>query len=397
MSKTNRRDFLRQAAIAGALGMGLRAQADDAVIPGFEASNPELQEGAVWTPISDRKIRVGIVGYGVCRFGAAFSFQDHPNVEIVAVSDLQPDNCAELARVCRCETTYPSLEELILDDKVEAVFIATDAPSHCQNAIDAMERGKDVAVAVPAVFGNIDDAHRLYEAVKKTGRKYMLFETSAYHDDVYAQREIYRADGFGKMIYTEGEYYHYMDVPIPSFRDWRVGLPPQWYPTHSNGYYNAVTGGHFTEVSCMGIPSIIDHLKPENNIYKNPFGTEIALFRTSEQGMARMGVSWDTPGHGGEKGRNRGEHGTMEDMGYQGRADLSTIPYKKPALPPGVVAGGHRGSHGYLTEEFVSAILQDRQPLVDIHMALNLTVSGIIAHESALRDGELMKIPVWTA
>ena len=43
--------------------------------------------------------------------------------------------------------------------------------------------------------------------------------------------------------------------------------------------------------------------------------------------------------------------------------------------------------------EFVTAILQDRPPLIDIAMALNLTVSGIVAHQSALKDGELMKIP----
>ena len=43
--------------------------------------------------------------------------------------------------------------------------------------------------------------------------------------------------------------------------------------------------------------------------------------------------------------------------------------------------------------EFVTAILQDRAPLVDIVMALNLTVSGIVAHQSALKDGELLKIP----
>jgi hypothetical protein len=46
-----------------------------------------------------------------------------------------------------------------------------------------------------------------------------------------------------------------------------------------------------------------------------------------------------------------------------------------------------------LTEEFVRAILEDRKPLVDIGMALNLTVAGIVAHHSALKDGELMKIP----
>ena len=87
-----------------------------------------------------------------------------------------------------------------------------------------------------------------------------------------------------------------MPQPIPSFRDWRIGMPPQWYPTHSNAYYVCVTGGSFTEVSCMGMPSLSKELQPENNAYKNPFGTEIALLRTSEGGMARMAVSWDSPG-----------------------------------------------------------------------------------------------------
>jgi len=44
-------------------------------------------------------------------------------------------------------------------------------------------------------------------------------------------------------------------------------------------------------------------------------------------------------------------------------------------------------------DEFVSAVLQDRKPLVDIATALNITVPGIVAHMSALKDGELMKIP----
>ncbi len=43
--------------------------------------------------------------------------------------------------------------------------------------------------------------------------------------------------------------------------------------------------------------------------------------------------------------------------------------------------------------EFVTAILPDRTPLVDIAQALNMTVAGIVAHQSALKDGELMKIP----
>ena len=70
---------------------------------------------------------MGIVGNGACKFGSAFGFQDHPNVTVAAVSDLFPDRCSELAKACRCEKTYPSLEEMVKDDTIEAVFVATDA------------------------------------------------------------------------------------------------------------------------------------------------------------------------------------------------------------------------------------------------------------------------------
>lgn len=109
--------------------------------------------------------------------------------------------------------------------------------------------------------------------------------------------------------------------------------------------------------------------------------------------MSRMLVSLDTPGYGGEVGRVRGEKGSVVGTTYQGLEDISGLELAKPPLPPGLDAGGHGGSHGYLTEEFITAILQERRPLVDISLSLNMTVCGIVAHQSALKEGELMKIP----
>src|SRR3990172_8848339 len=73
------------------------------MITGFDKV-PEIQDTPkVWVPVSDRKIRVGLVGYGYSRFSAAFGFQDHPNVEVVAVSDIIPERCAALAKATRCK------------------------------------------------------------------------------------------------------------------------------------------------------------------------------------------------------------------------------------------------------------------------------------------------------
>ena len=51
------------------------------------------------------------------------------------------------------------------------MFIATDAPSHAKHAIEVLKHGKHVASAVPAVFGSLEDAEKLFDAVKSSGLK----------------------------------------------------------------------------------------------------------------------------------------------------------------------------------------------------------------------------------
>ena len=367
-------------------------------IQGFnpESSSTTFQD-KVWQPVSDRKIRIGIAGYGVCRMGSSFGFQDHPNVEIAAVCDVSAERCAELAIACKCQRTYSSLEEMVKDHSLEAIFLGTDAPNHAQHAILCLNHGKHVACTVPAVFGSLEDADRLYETVKKTGLEYMMFETSAYHAACYAMRVAYESGALGKIIYAEGQYYHYFPTPLASYGKWRTGIPPMWYPTHSTAYYVAVTGQSFTKVSCQGFRGQIPHFQPEANCYKNPFDSEVALFQTSEGGSARMSVCWGMRGSAGETGLVHGELGRMNGTSFSPEEDRPNLPdLSKPPLPPAVDAGGHDGSHGYLTNEFVTALLENRTPLINIALSLNMTVPGIIAHQSALKDGELLTVPQYS-
>ena len=93
-----------------------------------------------------------------------------------------------------------------------------------------------------------------------------------------------------------------------------------------------------------------------------------------------------------ERGRVFGQKGWMEGTEYHG--SMENLPdIRRPALPPGMPAGGHGGSHGYLANNFIESILLDQTPLVNIYQALSMTVPGIVAHQSALKDGETMKVP----
>lgn len=386
--------------IAGIAGHGAAAEtpqdAAGKVIPGFGNAQTDPNAAKGWQPVSDRKIRVGIAGYGLCQFGGAFFYQTHPNVEVVAATDLDPQRCAALAKAVGARKTYASCEEMIKDKRIEAVFIATDAPSHARLAIMALGHGKHVVSAVPAVFGfeAEDEAERLFNAVKKSGMQYMMNETSAFHEDLYAKRMQYQAGALGKIIYSEGEYYHDGVGTLGSYNPengkidqfgWRRALPPMWYPTHATAYYVAITGGRLTEVSGLGTTSLYPEYKDGNNAHKNPFGTEVAMFKTSEGGISRMAVSWDMKNAQGEQGRVYGQ-----------KPHNNSIEGTRPALPPSIGAGGHGGSHGQLTNHFIESMLLDKKPIVDVSEALNMTLAGVIAHKSALRQGEWMKIPQYS-
>ena len=64
------------------------------------------------------------------------------------------------------------------------VFVATDAPSHARHCIEVLKHGKHVCCAVPAAFGNLEEAEELYKTVKETGLNYQMMETSSFHDDL---------------------------------------------------------------------------------------------------------------------------------------------------------------------------------------------------------------------
>ncbi len=406
MTRFSRRSFLAASAAAASGHALLHAAEDDKVIPGFDQTATDIDRTQVWQPFSDRKVRVGLVGHGVCQFGLAFDLQHHPNVELVAVSDLFPDRCADMAQKAECKKTYPSLEEMVKDDSIEAIFCATDAPAHAKHAILCMEHGKHVATAVPAFRGDIEDAERLLECCRQNrGLVYAMFETSCYHDDLYVMEKLYGAGVFGRLVYSEGEYCHPHTIGAPalgSYKDWRKNGCPMWYPTHATAYYVGITHLPLVEVSCQGTPDFDESRRIPNGI-GNIFTSEVGVFRTAEGGLSRM-IICHSQGEYLEAGRIRGEYAGFnqtfvgDETGkqrYEAAVQVG-LQLKKYALPPGVDAGGHGGSHGYLGDDFIDAILRGRKPRVDVIDALHMTVPGYYAHLSAMKDGETMKIPQYS-
>ncbi|UCD28153.1 MAG: Gfo/Idh/MocA family oxidoreductase [Planctomycetota bacterium] len=371
--------------------------------------------GRAYPASAGKVIRMGVVGGG---FGAHFHWHQHPNCKVTGVTDLRPERRDTLRKNYLCDAVYDSLEEMIKKAKdIDAVAIFSGAPDHAKHVKMCMERGWHVVSACPACM-SVQEAEMMKEVKGKTGLKYMMAESSWYRQPTIYARNMYKAGEFGELIYSEAEYYHnfanmhttpenkgtLFRMPDGK-RTWRWGLPPMHYPTHSLGFLTGVTGERITKVSCLGYGNP-DSPVLKDNRYNNPFWNEAAMMKTNKGNMCRCNVFWKVRS-GGERAQWIGSKGALYMALYQvhgnaklppdGKGGAVQIPeYWKTSemLPDSMrLASGHGGSAVFISAEFINALLEEREPEIDLYESLAMTVPGIIAHQSALKDGEQLKVP----
>lgn len=359
---------------------------------------------APWQQQSDKKIRIGVVGGG---FGLAFHWHEHPNCIVEAVSDLIPERCEMLQGRYECAKAYESLEKLILDPKIDAVAVFTPAPDHARHVKLCMEHGKHVVSACPACM-TLEEAAEMKEVKERTRLKYMTAETSYFRWETITARRLFAQGQFGELVYCEGEYYHpgiAHATDSLSIRDgqktWRYGLPPMLYPTHSTAFLIGVTRERLTKVSCVGLRETEDQAF-KDNVYGNPFSNGMAMFLTDKGHPFRCNVGWNICSHGeraqwfGDKAAMYMEsHGGQKfKMLYGDGKTMGGIPDYWPEVPKKMrYDKGHGASHPFITHEFISALIEDREPVTNLYEALAFCVPGIVAHESSFKDGEQLTIP----
>ncbi len=373
-------------------------------------------------------LRIGIVGVG--SFAQSFIplFKAHPLVERIALCDILPDRLAARAKEWQVRETYPRLEDIVRAD-LDAIIIMTQPWLHAPQAIVAMEHGKHVYSAVPMISLDsgdemLDWCDKIVDACRRTGMRYMMGETSYYRAEAMFARRQAAKGAFGEFVLAEGEYFHDIDWPCCSLRDvakarwgkdWNMNLSggiPMHYPTHSIGGFLSATGGRLTHVSCQGYVFPNDDWFRSDTVSGCLFSNETALFRMSNGASARVCEYRRIACHGmDEQFSLYGTKGSLVHAvnGPQWSDMMSTraltLDEMRDPLPKEVIEafskgtddpyGGHGGSHAYLAHEFVTSIVEDRQPAVNAWIAARFFAPGVTAHKSAMKGGELLEVPDW--
>lgn len=250
----------------------------------------------------------------------------------------------------------------------------------------------------------------------------MMMETVVYAREFLFVKELYEKGELGKVQFLKASHQQDMD----GWPDYWPGLPPMHYATHCVGPVAGLLKLEAAYVSCFGSGTIRPELA---KIHNSPFAVESAHIKFKDSDLSayvyrslfdvarqyresfevygsKKSFEWSLIEHEDHvlHTAKLPEHEIPQKVKVPDYAHLLPEPIRD-FTTKGVYdvaenthlsftqGAGHGGSHPHLAHEFVMALIEDRDPFPNAVQSANWTSVGILAHESAMKGGEIIKLP----
>lgn len=369
--------------------------------------------------MSEKKVKVAVVGLG---FGAEFIpiYQKHPNAEMYAICQRNAERLEQVGETFGVAVRCTRYDDVLADPAVDFVHINTPIPDHAPMSIAALEAGKHVLCTVPMAT-TVDECRQIVELVRKTGLKYMMAETVVYSREFLFLKNLYKKGELGKIQYLAASHPQDMD----GWPEYWERMIPMHYATHVVSPCLGLLDGRAEYVSCFGSGTVRDDIRQKSG---NPFAVESCHIQIKDSDVAAhiWRFLYDTARQYRESFDVYGTKKSFEWTLVEGQPHiLHTAKKPEPEIPSPVEipdsahllpepirqftrsiqdsrhlsfiqGAGHGGSHPHLVNEFVTALVDDRQPWPNAVQSANWTCVGICAHQSALKGGEIVRLPDFT-
>lgn len=361
------------------------------------------------------KIRIGIAGQ---RGGAFVSgLRALPQVELTALCEIDARRLQDEADRYGVVGRYTRFEEML--DHVDAVVVATPMNLHVPQSLLALQAGKHVFSEVTAAI-SIEECWRLLDAVRDSGKTYMLAENYCYIRDNVLVREMARKGLFGELYFGEGEYlhevrnlHHHADGS-PTWRAaWQVGVNGSTYPTHSLGpvmqWFTAVDPNErIDSVICLGSGIHTDPEHPHDDttllLCKLRSGKLIKVRLDMMSNRPHQMTYYSLQGTRGvyEASRIEGQRGNIwigdsQDGDRRQWTPISAfeehLPEEWRNPPEAALKAGHGGGDYFVIRDFVQAIETGAPAPIDVFTGLEWTAAGLCSQISIANGGVPIKVP----
>jgi predicted dehydrogenase len=114
------------------------------------------------------EVRFGILGTGGIAAAFVTDMWAVPGAHVAAVGSRSAHSAERFGEVYQVPRRHSSYQDLVEDDEVDVVYVATPHPWHAENALAAIAQGKHVLVEKPFTM-NADEARGVVTAAREKG------------------------------------------------------------------------------------------------------------------------------------------------------------------------------------------------------------------------------------
>lgn len=144
--------------------------------------------------------RIAVIGAGPWGMNHVRAVAAEPSAVLASVVDHDPAARERVASMLSVPQLHDDPDRVLADSSVDAVIIATPAPSHAALACAALEAGKHVLVEKPLAL-SLADAQLVEEAASRTGRVAMVGHLMVFHPALARIRELLATPAPGRLRY----------------------------------------------------------------------------------------------------------------------------------------------------------------------------------------------------
>ena len=371
--------------------------------------------------MTDKQFNVAMIGLG---FGAEFIpiYQSHPNARVSVICRRDEAELNKVGDRFGIDSRYTQYEQVLADPEVDYVHINSPIDDHARMSLQALDAGKHVMCTVPMAT-TIDECRQIVEKVQQTGLKYMMAETVVYSREFLFIKEMYDSGELGKIQHLAASHPQDMD----GWPEYWQRMIPMHYATHVVSPCLGLVDGLAEYVSCFGSGTVRDDIAEKSG---NRFAVETSHIKVADSDLTahiwrflydvarQYRESFDV--YGTKKSfewtlienephvlhtAKKPEPEIPEKVEIPDYAGRLPEPIRRFTLPQEIhdadhlsfiQGGGHGGSHPHLVNEFLQALIEDRDPRPNAVTSANWTCVGICAHQSAEQGGQIVRLPEFT-
>jgi len=313
-----------------------------------------------------KKIRVGVIGCGsIAQHRHLPEYQVNPNVELVAVCDINQERALEVAEKYGV-LSYTSYEELLKSAEVDAVSVCTPNYLHAPITIAALEAGLHVLCEKPMATSK-EEAEAMIGAAEKNGKKLMIGHNQRFVPSHQKARQLIANGEVGRIYSFRTAFGH------GGPEGWSVDGKESWFfekekafvgamgdlGVHKTDLLRYVLGEEIVEVGAFVETNAKDFADVDDNA--------VCVLKTESGIIGTLAASWAYTSKEdnstiiyGEKAILRLEEDPINSLVVQ-YSNGEVVKYELGKIQSND-AGGQNNTH--VIEHFVNAILLNEEPAV---------------------------------